>query len=281
MERKQSRPVETPRRPLPAADELLKSTRRRRGGSIESEIPSQGRFIASVQSVYKSGRRTPYASNSYTPGRSRRSRLTILGSNSSPNKDLFKPPVSTPASSPHNSTSSTQPNSAAAAGALTKKSVEFELSGRVASEPSDAPLPKVDATRLDFKPTTPKVSAKPVASSSNKASPDRKKETLPVSPTTIPWIPPYSPFGYPYMGGVMTPQTNPGMMYGGYMQGPWYPHMYDMFGNLMLSSSPVMPAFGGVPVRDETPTRLARGGEPTDDSATEPSSAGKGKGPAH
>ncbi|KAG6140987.1 hypothetical protein E4U12_005463 [Claviceps purpurea] len=59
-------------------------------------------------------------------------------------------------------------------------------------------------------------------------------------PPPMGWMPTYSHYGYPYMGAPMTPQGGPGMLYGGYMAPPYYGTMCDMFGNLMVSPTPMM-----------------------------------------
>jgi len=74
-------------------------------------------------------------------------------------------------------------------------------------------------------------------------------------PPPMPWVPTYSPYGYPYMSAPMTPQGAPGMMYGGYMAPPFYGAMYDVFGNLMLSPTPMMSPYPASHGPDDAPGR--------------------------
>ncbi|KND90387.1 Meiotic activator RIM4 [Tolypocladium ophioglossoides CBS 100239] len=262
VERKQSRPIETPRRVLPQAGDTHErfSGRRPRVGSFELEKPSGGRFGTPPGSMGWQSRRAPYASNSFTPGRSRYPRPSILGSGASPAGSIFEPVMPAFAASPDGFAGPCQIGSAAA-GLSAKKSVDFDLSHRSESCSSVNSVSGPEDAYVTSKPTTPKAAGTTATSSAKKASASRKVEA-PAPPTAMPWMPPYPPFGYPYMGAPMTPQTNPGFMYPGYMQPPMYHPMYDMYGNMLMSPTHMMPSFGA-PVSNETPAR------PDDDKASD------------
>ncbi|POR32900.1 Meiotic activator RIM4 [Tolypocladium paradoxum] len=285
VERKQSRPIETPRRALPQAGDTPHerfSVRRPRVGSFELEKPSDGRFGTPPGSG-RQPRRALYASNSFTPGRSRYSRPSILGSGASPTGSIFEPVTPAFATTPYGFVGPSQTGSAAAAaaGPSAKKSVDFDLSHRSesgSSANSESGPENADATS---KPTTPKVNGMSATSSTKKASASRKVEAPPAPHTAMPWMPPYPHFGYPYMGAPMTPQTNPAFMYPGYMQPPMYHPMYDMYGNMMMSPTHMMPTFGAAPVSNETPAHSDYDDKASDGSNEEKpdkdNSKGKGR----
>lgn len=70
-------------------------------------------------------------------------------------------------------------------------------------------------------------------------------------PSPMAWMPAYAPYGYPYVGAPMTPQAAPGMVYGGYMGPHYYGTMYDMFGNLIVSPTPMLSPYPPSQALDE------------------------------
>ncbi|PNY22679.1 Meiotic activator RIM4 [Tolypocladium capitatum] len=279
VERKQSRPIETPRRALPQAGDTPHerfSARRPRVGSFELERPSDGRFGTPPGSMGRQPRRAAYVSNSFTPGRSRYPRPSILGSGASPAGGIFEPVTPAFAASPYGFAGPFQTGSAAATGP-SKKSVDFDLSRRSESGSSANSEPGPEDADVTSKPTTPKVTGA-TATSVKKASASRKVEAPPAPPTAMPWMSPYPHFGYPYMAAPMTPQTNPGFMYPGYMQPPMYHPMYDMYGNMMMSPTHMMPAFGASPLSKETPARSDQDDHGSDGSGEKQPDEDNGKG---
>ncbi|PFH58383.1 hypothetical protein XA68_13747 [Ophiocordyceps unilateralis] len=260
-ERKQSRGVDTPRYgPSPARY----SNGRGRVGSFELEKPAEGHFDTPVENSGRQNRRKLYASSSFTPGRNRLPRPSILGPDASPVRGIFE----SQGAALNISGRSPRANPLTAQVPSAKKSVEFDLARRgVSGASADSSV----STETNTKPTTPKASGASTASSARKQSAFRESETLPTAQATMPqWIPPYGPFGYPYMGTPMTPQANPGLMYAGYMQHPMYHTMCDMYGNIMVSPSHMMPAFNATPpMMNETPARSDRGGSATDEAVSE------------
>ncbi|KAF4512735.1 hypothetical protein G6O67_000080 [Ophiocordyceps sinensis] len=227
-ERKQSRPTETSRHAQQPACETSYprySTVCGRGGSFEHEQLSDGH----------------YGTPSGNPGRSRQPRPTVLGSDSSPARDIFEPPE------------------AAITGSLDDEANNEARAPQ--AEFLDVPglaVKNAAPVKMTSKPTTPKAAGMPSNSSARKHPGLRENEAMPAPPPAMPWIPPYPAFGYPYMGAPMTPQANPGLMYAGYMQHPMYHPMYDMYGNMMLSPPHMMSAFNPGPVFNETPARSGR-----------------------
>ncbi|KAM4064863.1 RNA recognition motif domain-containing protein [Hirsutella rhossiliensis] len=270
-ERKQSRSAEAPRYVPPPACEISYprySTVCARAGSFELEKPSDG----------------GYGTPSGNTGRSRQSRPTVLGSDSSPARDIFEPPETTFAGSPYDEARTSRAESLAVPGSSVKKSVEFDLPCRNVSGSSADSGPSAAPVKMASKPTTPKAASVPSTSSARKRPGSRDTEATPAPPTAMPWLPPYPPFGYPYMGAPMTPQANPGLMYAGYMQHPMYHTMYDMYGNMMLSPPHMMPAFNPGPVFNGTPARSDRDNKSTVEPGSETpdgrKSEGKGKEPS-
>ncbi|RDA91439.1 hypothetical protein CP533_6288 [Ophiocordyceps camponoti-saundersi (nom. inval.)] len=249
-ERKQSRGIETPRYgPSPARY----ANGRGRVGSFELEKPSEGHFDTPLENSGKQSRRKLYASSSFTPGRNRMSRPSVLDSNASPVRGIFEPQETTQIASAR----SPQANPLTARGPSVKKSVEFDLDRRGHSD---------DSAEASIKPTTPTTSGASTASSARKQSSFRDSEAVTAAQATMPpqWLPPYGPFGYPYMGTPITPQANSGLVFPGYMQHPMYHTMCDMYGNIMVSPTHMMPAFNATPpIMGETPARSDHGAEGT------------------
>ncbi|PHH74357.1 hypothetical protein CDD80_3118 [Ophiocordyceps camponoti-rufipedis] len=259
-ERKQSRGIETPRYgPSPARY----ANGRGRVGSFELEKPAEGHFDTPVENSGRQNRRKLYASSSFTPGRNRAPRPSVLGPDASPFRGIFEPQegaaLNMPAKSPRANRTPLQGPSA-------KKSVEFDLARRGVSGASDDAGVGIES---NTKPTTPKSSG---ASTASYGRTFRESETMSTAQTTMPqWIQPYGAFGYPYMGTPMTPQANPGLMYAGYMQHPMYHTMCDMYGNFMMSPTHMMPAFNATPpVMNETPVRSDHGGNVADETVVMP-----------
>ncbi|RDA88972.1 hypothetical protein CP532_0632 [Ophiocordyceps camponoti-leonardi (nom. inval.)] len=246
-ERKQSRGVETPRYgPSPARY----ANGRGRVGSFELEKPSESQFDTPLENSGRQSRRKLYASSSFTPGRNRLSRPSVLDSNASPVRGIFEPQEEMQMKSAR----SPQANPLTAHGPSAKKSVEFDLNHRGHSE---------DPDEANIKPTTPRTSGASTASSVRKQPSFRESEAVPATQATMPqWLQPYGPFGYPYMGTPITPQANPNLMFPGYMQHPMYHTMCDMYGNIMVSPTHMMPAFNATPpIMSETPARSDNGVE--------------------
>ncbi|PHH88397.1 hypothetical protein CDD83_7594 [Cordyceps sp. RAO-2017] len=256
-ERKQSKSADAPR----YASSTVQGTSyarlhaaRARVGSFELEKPAEGHFDTPTENTSRRPRRKLYASNSF-----------------------FHPEEAT-LTAPVNEAGSAHADSEAELRTAGSKSVEFDLPCCVMSR-SSADFGHSDAARKTAsKPTTPNAAGTFATQSAKRQSFARESEDVAAPPPPMPWVPSYPPFGYPYMGAPITPQTNPGLMYAGYMQHPMY-HVYDMYGNIMLSPTPMMPTFNPTPTMNETAARAGEDNKATDESDTETLTVSKSKEP--
>ncbi|KAG6004696.1 hypothetical protein E4U21_000851 [Claviceps maximensis] len=249
VERKHSRTFTTPQR-APAQLRHVRSTipRRRPLGDSVFLASADGLDItsptggsrASVQSMTCNPK-------SFTCGRGRRPRATIFNPDTSVGKALSSGDLRNAASQGISSCQETQIQPSEVAKLETSSSnsqaVELQLTEckRVgepviqgatsgAERQAEDPATPKQETQEDM-PEMKLRTASPTQADCNIAFPQ---------PPPMPWVPTYAHYGYPYMSAPMTPQGGPGMMYSGYMAPPFYGAMCDMYGNLMLSPTPMM-----------------------------------------
>ncbi|KAG5982270.1 hypothetical protein E4U55_002129 [Claviceps digitariae] len=254
VERKHSRTFTTPQR-APMQLRHVRSTipRRRPLGDSEIAASADGLDVTSPTGGFKSSVHAMTCNaKSFSYGRGRRPRTTIFSPDTSVGKALSSGDLRHAASqgiSLCQGTEQLQPPEVAKleASSLNKKSVEFQLPKcEPASEPASEPVTEGTASGAEHHtedPATPKHETQGDMSEMKPQTASPTQEDCNVAfpqPPPMPWVPTYSHYGYPYMSAPMTPQGGPGMMYGGYMAPPFYGAMCDMFGNLMLSPTPMM-----------------------------------------
>ncbi|KAG5998259.1 hypothetical protein E4U43_002462 [Claviceps pusilla] len=278
VERKHSRTFTTPQR-APMQLRHVRSTipRRRLFGDSEVPSPADGLDVTSPTGGFRASVHAMTCnSKSFSYSRGRRPRATIFNPDTSVGKALSSGDLRHAASQDISlcQETSIQPSDVARLEAisLSKKAVEFQLPG---SERAGEPVSQgtvSGAERQAEDPTTPNHETrddtqemKPRA-----GSPPQADCNVPFpQPPPMSWVPTYSPYGYPYVSAPMTPQGGPGMMYGGYMAPPFYGAMYDMFGNLMLSPTPMMSPYPASHPPDDAPGRT----ETTDTQQADPRNA--------
>lgn len=251
--------------------------RRRLFGDSEVPSPADGLDVTSPTGGFRASVHAMTCnSKSFSYSRGRRPRATIFNPDTSVGKALSSGDLRHAASQDISlcQETSIQPSDVARLEALSlsKKSVEFQLPGseRIGEPVSQGTVS--GAERQAENPETPKRETrddtqemKPRA-----GSPPHADCNVPFpQPPPMPWVPTYSPYGYPYVSAPMTPQGGPGMMYGGYMAPPFYGAMYDMFGNLMLSPTPMMSPYPASHPPDDAPGRT----ETTDMQQADPRNA--------
>ncbi|PHH82018.1 hypothetical protein CDD82_7274 [Ophiocordyceps australis] len=258
VERKQSRLAETPHHTAATTGDSPNArppVSRPRVGSAELEKSLGGRFgTTPMGSIGATTHRKQYASTSYTPGRSRPSRPTILDSTPSPYYDMFEPPHTAYTASPEGIPMASTDNSYLSP--PDKKSVDFDL-----RHMPDTLTGSGGATFRDknHRPSTPMSPDMSTASAMKKLATSFRSELSIVPPPTMPWMATYPHYGYPYMGAPATPQTNAALMYPGYIQPHVYHPMFDMYGNMMMPPTPIVPSFPGPTFLNDTPARSERG----------------------
>ncbi|PHH64080.1 hypothetical protein CDD81_5073 [Ophiocordyceps australis] len=258
VERKQSRLAEAPHHTTATcggSPNTRPPASRPRVGSVELEKSLGGRFgTTPMGSIGMTTHRKQYASTSYTPGRNRSSRPTILDSTPSPYYDLFEPPHTAYTASPEGTAMTSADNSYLSPS--DKKSVDFDLRHMPGTFTGSSGAAFRDKNHRPSTPMSPVMSA---TSSEKKKSASVRSELSIIPPPTVPWMASYPPYGYPYMGAPMTPQGNAAMMYAGYMQPHVYHPMFDMYGNMMIPPTPMVPPFAGPNFLNDTPARSERG----------------------
>ncbi|PWI71027.1 Nucleotide-binding, alpha-beta plait [Purpureocillium lilacinum] len=266
VERKESRIIDTPRRAAPAGGPSRHAqtlTRRPRVGSFELEKPSDHHTVTTTGVRGPPGRRTQYASNSFTPGRTRQPRPSILGDSSSSGRGLFDAPVGHRAISDLNS--DLQGAGSHTSQLSAKKSVDFDLSHRVVSNSSVESDNSVAEARSPTK-TGTQNNAAATPSSSHPGTLAAAPSTEMMSPySMVPWVPYPPQWAYPYMAAPLSPQASPPGMYPGYMPQAMYPG-FDMFNPVMFSPGPMMPTFPGLPGSTGAPNNHSNNSHQADES---------------
>ncbi|KJZ79317.1 hypothetical protein HIM_01468 [Hirsutella minnesotensis 3608] len=231
---------------------------RARVNSFELEKPLSGRPDISPEVIDSQTCGKLYSSNSYTPGRTRAARPTVLDRELSSAHGVCEPPAGATAHSSLSLSGRDCRNTPSKVhGPAAKKSVEFKLPNPgtdVATTPLRANPEAIDAAS---KFATPIQSSTISNYAPTEQAASQGEETPSGSVAGMPWIPPYSPFGYPYLGAAITPQANHGLMYPGYMQHPMslYHGMYDMYGNMLYSPTHLVPTFSPTSISQETSVR--------------------------
>ena len=238
--------------------------RRRTSGSFEVH-PSSMVVTSSPTGHLGSGNALGYGHKTFSHARGRRTRPTILHSSTSFGRALGSfsdvdcaldnidaGQIKTPTLTRHKSLSSIS---------SPKKAVEFNLAR--GNDKNMTPPPSVgvasitsDSSVVD--PKTPRDETPVHVSAEADVSPSRREATMALQPQMA-WVPTYTPYGYPYMGGPITPQGGPGIMYGGYMGPQYCTPMCDIFGNVMVSPTPMMSPYAQTPMPNDPTPRFQEG----------------------
>lgn len=132
--------------------------------------------------------------------------------------------------------------------------------GGEASVPTSTPQTEVAPTDALTSPTTPEYQVQGEVVSGMPMAPSDGGATMP----QMAWMPAYTPYGAPYgysFAAPMTPQGAPAVMYPGYVGPHYYGQMVDIFGNMVISPTPVMSPYTGGHAQANT-------GSPRDANAT-------------
>ncbi|GAB0140955.1 hypothetical protein EsHS_00001563 [Epichloe bromicola] len=270
VERKHSRTFTTPQR---AAGQLrhVRSTipRRRALGDPDTPSSADGPSATSPTGSFRtSGQALAGSFKSFSYGRGRRPRATIFSPDTSMGKAFSSGNLrhaSRGFESHQEAESKASELSRLEAASFNKKSVEFQLPEGEHTETPVTQSTPAEVQDQDEDPTTPKFQTQGDIQEMKRrdASPTQMDGNVAFpQPPPLTWMPTYSPYGYPYMSAPMTPQGGPGMMYGGYMAPPYYGTMCDMFGNLVVSPTPMMSPYHATHVPNDLSSRTDENREP-------------------